>query len=253
MIEFVKDIVLESGKICLAEQKILTQSQVEFKSKKDLVTHTDRKVENFIIEQITKKYPSHNIHGEETGKTNYNSEYLWIIDPIDGTTSFFHGHPFYCISIALQYQGVTKLGAVYAPKLNEFFYAQKDTGAFLNDTPIQVSETNELIQSVMATGFACLRSDLKDNNLKNFNKIVPQLRDIRRFGSAALDLCYVAAGRLEGFWEMNLNIYDVAAGILIVEEAGGIVVDFLGKNNIPFDGIIASNPYIKDKLLENFE
>lgn len=252
MLTFLKDCIQQAGIICRKEQRLLKPSDVKFKNSKDLVTVTDKKVEDFIIRTIQNKYPSHNIYGEETGQTHYPSEYLWIIDPIDGTTSFLHQQPFYSISIAVQYRGETIYGAVYAPSLDELFYADKDTGAFLNGQFISVTATKELINSVMATGFACLRAGLSINNLAYFNKIVPQLRDIRRYGSAALDLCYVACGRLDGFWEMHLNIYDIAAGAFIASRAGAAVSDFKGGSKFPEQGIIAANSHLQKKLLENF-
>ncbi len=251
LITFLKELILEAGKICSTQQAMLKPSDVDFKGKKDLVTITDKQVEDFIIQTILKAYPDHDIFGEETGKTQKSSDYLWIIDPIDGTTSFVHQQPFYSVSIALQHCGKTICGAVYAPALNELFYADKK-GAFLNDQPIKVSITQLLENSVMATGFACLRDGRKDNNLLYFNKIVPNLRDIRRYGSAAIDLCYVACGRVDGFWEMSLNPYDVAAGAFIVEQAGGCVCDFNGGINFPDQGIIATPIQLQKKLLNFF-
>ncbi|WP_300458516.1 inositol monophosphatase family protein [Desulfobacula sp.] len=252
MISFLKVLIRQAGAICMKEQPLLTLSDVAFKNQKDLVTLTDKKVENFIVHQIRTAYPSHDILGEETGRTHFSSDYLWIIDPIDGTTSFFHQQPFYAVSIAVQHQGQTICGAVYVPCMDELFYADKGGGAFLNDEPICVSKTDQLINAVMATGFACLRANLEKNNLPYFNRIVPQLRDIRRYGSAAIDLCYVACGRLDGFWEMNLNVYDIAAGVFIVEQAGGSVCDFKGALNFPEQGIMATPLSLQKKLLENF-
>ena len=253
LITFLKDLIKQAGNICKKEQTLLRPSDVNFKNKKDLVTITDKKVEDFIIKNIRATYPSHDIFGEETGRTHFFSDYLWIIDPIDGTTSFVHQQPFYSISIAVQYHGQTICGAVYAPNLDELFYADKDSGVFLNDHSICVSKADNLINCIMGTGFACLRADLPTNNLSYFNKIAPKLRDIRRYGSAAIDLCYVACGRLDGFWEMNLNIYDIAAGAFIVEQAGGTICDFKGGVNFPEQGIIATNKYLQKKLLENFK
>ena len=253
LIEFLKDLIQKAGSICKAEQSWLLPSDVTFKNKKDLVTTVDKKIEDFIIEKIKMKYPGHDILGEETGRSGFSSDYVWVIDPIDGTTSFLHQQPFYSTSIAVQHQGKTICGAVFAPRLDELFYADKDSGAFLNGGLIRVSGTDTLINSVMATGFACLRADAEHNNLLYFNKIVPQLRDIRRFGSAAIDLCYVACGKLDGFWEMNLNSYDVAAGAFIVEKAGGKVCDFNGDVHFPENGIISTNPSLIKQLLENFK
>lgn len=252
MIRFLKQLILEAGKICKNEQAKVQDIELEYKNKKDLVTHVDKKVENFIVNSVQKQFPDHGFYGEETGQSNIDAEYLWIIDPIDGTTSFVHHHPFYCISIAVYHHGKAAISAVYAPELNELFTADH-SGAFLNGQAIRVSNTGKWIESVMATGFACLRADLKTNNLPIFNRIAPKLRDIRRFGSAALDLCYVACGRLDGFWEFNLNPYDTAAGTFIVEKAGGIISDFNGKDNTPSDGIIAANPFIYDQLLNEIK
>lgn len=248
---FLKHLIADAGQICKKEQLTLQVSDLDFKSKKDLVTSTDKKVEKFIIRHIKQKYPDHAIWGEETGKCDTASDYLWIIDPIDGTTSFFHRQPFYSISIAVQYKGKSIFGAVYAPAFDELFFASEN-GAFLNDSPIHVSCTDQLVQSVMATGFACLREDKPKNNLPYFTALVPQLRDIRRYGSAAIDLCYVACGRLDGFWELNLNVYDIAAGVLILEKAGGKISDFNGNHFFPEHGIVASNDLLHNAMLQNF-
>ena len=249
MRSFLTDVITRAGDICLAEQEGLTPGDLTFKSRKDLVTATDKDVETFLVQQIQSCFPSHGILGEETGRSRTAGEYLWIIDPIDGTTSFFHGQPYYAVSIALEKAGDIILGAVFAPALGQLFYAQKGKGAFLNDKPIQVSETTNFTDAVMATGFACLRAGHAHNNLGHFNRIVPRLRDIRRCGSAAVDLAYVACGKLDGFWEMNLNIYDVAAGILLVTEAGGTVCDFDGGACYPENGIVAANHALAPMLV----
>jgi myo-inositol-1(or 4)-monophosphatase len=252
MLSFLQDTITRAADICVAEQGRLTPGDLEFKSRKDLVTATDRQVEAFIVRQIESQFPDHGILGEETGRSRTQSDYLWIIDPIDGTTSFFHGQTYYAVSIALEKAGEIIMGAVSAPALGQLFYACKGEGAFLNGQPIRVSDTVTLADAVMATGFACLRAGLENNNLVHFNRIVPQLRDIRRCGSAALDLCYVACGKLDGFWELNLNIYDVAAGMLLVTEAGGVISDFSGGTFFPENGIVAANramaPILTDLL-----
>lgn len=253
MIDFLKKIIREAGSISKKHQPALDSSLVDFKGKKDLVTVADKEVEAFLISRINEKWPTHDIFGEETGKTSRSSDYLWIIDPIDGTTSYFHQQPFYSISVAVQHKGQTICGAVYLPAMEELFWATREAGAFLNDIPIQVSKTDKLINSVMATGFACLRAGLKNNNLFYLNKLLPDLRDIRRCGSAAMDLCYVACGRFDGFWEMCLNPYDVAAGAFIVEMAGGEVCDFYGSSDYPGHGIIAVPPQLKKDLLYYFK
>lgn len=251
MISFVTQLARQAGQICLKDRATLTSGNVMFKNPKDLVTETDQRVETFLLDALSHRYPDDGILGEETGTTQGASARRWIIDPIDGTTSFVHNQPFYGISIALEAEGEIILGVVYAPVLDQMFYAEKGKGAFLNDTPIRISGTKKLDQAVMATGFACLRAGRPDNNLARFNRIVPKLRDIRRYGSAALDLCYTACGRLDGYWEMNLNIYDIAAGVVILKEAGGVVSDFSGENHFPENGIVSANPHLHPLLLES--
>ena len=254
MIEFIKEIAREAGCTALAEMKRLDASRVHAKgTDKDMVTEVDRMIEDQLIAAIHAKFPEHDIYGEETGRSGSNSEFCWIIDPIDGTTSYIHQTPYFSISIGLQQNGVNIAGAVCAPKLGELFWAEKGQGAFLNGERIRVSSRNVLGQSLVATGFACIRAGWKENNLKYFSRIMPDIRDIRRCGSAAVDLAYVACGRYEGFWEMCLNIYDVAAGVLLVEEAGGIVTDMAGGKNFPEQGIVASNGLIHDKFLSYFK
>jgi myo-inositol-1(or 4)-monophosphatase len=245
--DFLENIILEAGDISLEYRR--RGFEVCRKSAKDLVTEADRAVEKFLIEKITHQYPQHGILGEEYGQTK-TGEYCWIIDPIDGTASFVHGHPFYSVSVALQKNGNTVLAAVYAPVLNELFTAEKDGGAFLNSERVKVSQATKLSDVMAATGFACIREGLEHNNLKYFNRIVPLIRDIRRFGSAAIDLSYVACGRLDVFWELNLKIYDIAAGVLILEEAGGKVTDFAGDGYKNGQAVLASNSYLHEQMLE---
>lgn len=254
MLHFIKKLAQEAGNICLAEDRIFSSADVDFKSCRDIVTVVDKKVEAFIIDKIGEFYPGHSIIGEETGVTDTGSAHCWIIDPIDGTTSYFHRQPYYSVSIAYQFEGITHLGVVYAPALGQLFSAEKDGGAYLNDTEkLRVSSTDQLLQSVLATGFACIRADREINNLVYLAEILPKIRDMRRCGSAAIDLAYVAAGKVDGFWEMDLNIYDIAAGVLLVQEAGGKVSDMLGKANYPGDGIVASNPFLFENILEFFK
>lgn len=249
MISFITRLAREAGRICLQGQAKLNSGDLTFKSPKDLVTVTDKEVENFLVKEILSTWPDHGILGEETGETIGTAPFRWIIDPIDGTTSFAHNQPFYSVSIGLEKNGKPFLGVVYAPVLDQMFFAENGKGSFLNGNPIKVSGTREMNAAVMATGFACLRSELTDNNLFNFNLIVPQLRDIRRYGSAALDLCYTAMGSLDGYWEMNLNPYDIAAGVIILKEAGGIVTDFKGGADYPRKGIAAANPALHSRLI----
>jgi myo-inositol-1(or 4)-monophosphatase len=249
LIPFIKNLAIEAGEICLEGQNNLTDHDLEFKSAKDIVTETDKKVEAFLVKAILERYPDHGVLGEEYGTVQAKSQFRWIIDPIDGTTSFVHRLPFYSISIALEKAGELVLGVVYAPATGQLFYAEKGNGAFMDENPIHVSGTRTLDNAVMATGVACLRAGLETNNLPIFNEIVPKLRDIRRFGSAALDLCYTALGSLDGFWEMNLNLYDIAAGTVILREAGGEVTDFTGSGQFPEKGFTATNKKLHNELI----
>lgn len=251
MKDFLKDIISEAGKISLDYRSHLSSLEVTRKSKNDIVSEADIAVEKYLIEQIRRRYPDHGIHGEESGDIA-GREYRWIIDPIDGTTSFVHGQPFYSVSIAVEKNGELILGAVNAPALKELFEARKGCGAFLNNKPIQVSKTDKLSDSVLSTGFACIRFGLEHNNLPYFNTILPKLRDVRRFGSAAVDLCYTACGRLEGFWELNLQPHDVAAGFLILSEAGGIYSDFTGTQDNLFKETLGTNGAIHDDVVKMF-
>ncbi|MHC4552044.1 MAG: inositol monophosphatase family protein [Planctomycetota bacterium] len=249
MYEFLKQISLEAGNIALAHKARLADVRITRKSAKDLVTEADVAVENYLVEQIKQTYPDHAIVGEETG-THAGTAYRWIIDPIDGTTSFVHDQPFFAISIGLEKDGELHMAAVNAPVLGELFMAERGKGATLNGKPIGVSQRDILSDCVLGTGFACVRSDLEHNNLPYFNAVLPQIRGIRRYGSAAIDLCYTACGRMEGFWELNLKIYDIAAGMLICTEAGGTVTDFSGKtDNLPHE-VLATNTKIHNQLSE---
>lgn len=247
MFEFLKSIITEAGDLALEHKARLAEVRVDRKSDKDLVTEADVAVEKFLVDQIQKTYPDHAILGEESG-SHAGGDYRWIIDPIDGTTSFVHDQPFFSTSIALEHKGQIILAAVNAPVLGELFMAEKGRGATLNGNPIHVSKRDKLVNCVLATGFACMRENLPHNNLPYFAKLAPVIRGVRRYGSAAVDMCYVAAGRLEGFWELNLKIYDMAAGLLIVNEAGGTVTDFAGTpDGIPAE-VLATNKTIHAEM-----
>lgn len=226
----------------------LSSLEVSKKTDKDLVSEADLAIEAFLVEQIHARFPDHAIFGEEGGARG-SHEYRWIIDPIDGTTSFVHGQPFYSISIALEKNGQTILGAVNAPVLEELFVAQRGQGAACNKRPMRVSQRDKLVDSVLGTGFACLRTNLEHNNLPYFNAIAPHVRGIRRYGSVAIDLSYVACGRMDGFWELALHTYDIAAGQLILEESGGRISDYSGSSqDIPHE-LVATNGAIHEQLL----
>ena len=246
---FIEHIARKAGELAMTGFRKPEFAGVEFKSDRDLVTAVDRQVEAYIIGEIQDSFPEHSIFGEETGRADRGSDYCWVIDPIDGTTSFVHGQPFFSTSIALYCRDEAIAGAVYGPVINELFLAEKGCGATLNGEQIHVSSCPVLLEAVLATGFACLRAERPDNNLKYFNHIAPRLRGVRRYGSAALDLAYVACGRLDGFWEIGLAEYDLAAGALLVKEAGGVMCDFEGGQSYPQGGTVATNGRIHDELL----
>lgn len=217
----------------------------------DLVTEADKESEEVIINFLHKHYPTHPVLSEESGlKEAIDKEYSWVIDPLDGTTNYTHQYPFVCISIGLLHKGKPVVGVVYNPFQKEMFVAAKGKGATLNDAPIEVSKTKLLRNSLLATGFAYDRRDTQDNNYTEFCYLTQLSQGVRRAGSAALDLAYVAAGRIEGFWERGLNPWDIAAGIVLVEEAGGQVTSYEGSELILDSGrILATNSQIHQELI----
>lgn len=216
----------------------------------NLVTEADHASEKAIIEVIKNAHPDHFILSEETGAIPTNSEYKWIIDPIDGTVNFANGIPLCCVSIALEKNGQMILGAVYNPFINELFFAQKGMGSYLNDKRIHVSEKTTVIKSCLVTGFPYTYVDSPNGPIQVFEKLVKQGIPVRRLGSAAIDLCWVAAGRFDGFYEHHLQAWDSAAGFLLVEEAGGKITDFEGNYYSPYQPhLVATNGKIHDELL----
>ena len=216
----------------------------------DLVTDTDRASEEAILDVLRSAFPGHAIVAEESG-AHGSGEERWLVDPLDGTTNFAHGYPQVSISIAFQRSGRTELGLVLDPLREECFFARRGAGATLDGTPIRVSAAPGLDASLLATGFPYDRRKYADFYLSYFKAFMLRTRGLRRAGSAALDLCFVAAGRVDGFWEWNLHAWDVAAGALIVEEAGGRVSDFHGAELDPFAGrILATNGRIHEAMLE---
>ena len=252
MFEFMKSLAAEAGKMALEGRRSLRTEGIYSKATDiDLVTDVDRQVEAFVDGSIRNRYPDHGIYGEESGIVNPDSPWRWVIDPIDGTVSFIHDTHYYCVSIALEYQGEPVMGAVYAPRLDELYAAERGKGATLNGEPIHVSGCTRLRSALFSSGFACVRAGAEHDNLEEFfPKITRSVQGIRRCGSAALDLCQLAAGRYDGYWEMGLAPYDCAAGVLIVREAGGRVTDFHGGGNIPDGGIAATNGLLHDELLK---
>ena len=229
--------------------------KISSKGKNDWVTTQDKKVEKHIIDTIKKYYPDSSFIAEESGASPKSSRIQWIIDPIDGTNNFIHDYPFFCTSIGVQVDGELNYGAIYDPLRKEFFYAEKGLGAFLNNKRIKTSQVDNLEEALLCTGFITSKKHYAKKNIDNFQKLLFKCRSIRRDGSAALDLAYVACGRLDGFWELGLNSWDTAAGVLLVKEAGGVIGNSQGKT---FDilknkSLIASNKYIFNDLMSNVE
>jgi myo-inositol-1(or 4)-monophosphatase len=236
--------------------------KIEYKGDADLVTVADKASEALIRERISQQFPSHDVMGEEQGLNDRGSDYRWYVDPLDGTTNFAHGYPVFCVSLALESRALdhhsplqaSRIAAViFDPTRNELFSAAQGHGARLNDQPIHVSKTAQLKECLVATGFPSHKRH-KNPNIYFYHQITLRTHGVRRAGSAALDLCNVACGRFDGFWEFNLNPWDTAAGVLIVEEAGGKVSDFHGG---PFQinsrETLASNGLIHDALLNEFQ
>ncbi|MDD5230082.1 MAG: inositol monophosphatase family protein [Candidatus Marinimicrobia bacterium] len=238
----------------ILREKVNTALEVDFKGRVNLVTEADRSAEKIIIDTIYNHFPEHQILAEESPFVDNGSEFKWIIDPLDGTTNFVHGFPFFSISIGLEYRRELILGVVSIPLMNETFRAFKDSGAFLNDKPIQVSKVEKLAGSLLATGFPYENNVNFQRNFELFRRIYPQTQGVRRAGSAAIDLCYTACGRFDGFWELDLNAWDVAAGALIVMEAGGRVINMDGSPFSVYDRqILATNGLVEAELLSIFK
>lgn len=216
----------------------------------NLVTEADHAAEKAIIDTIRAQFPDHFLLTEESGELKSNSEYKWIVDPIDGTVNYAHNIPICCVSIGLEHRGTIIMGAVYNPLLDEFFLAEKGKGATLNGEPIQVTTKNRVIESCIVTGFPYTYLDMPNGPLEVFDRFIRKGVPVRRLGSAAIDLCWVAAGRFDGFYEHKLNPWDSAAGFLMVEEAGGKVTDFTGKDYSLYQPqIIATNGIIHEEII----
>jgi len=224
---------------------------IHHKGDVDLVTDADRAAQDLIRKEVLLKYPEHGILGEEDLTIKGASDYLWIVDPLDGTTNYAHRFPVFSVSIAVVRKKHILCGVVYNPVSEELFKAVSGEGASLNAMPINVSETGSLNESLLGTGFPYNIRETSLNNLDHFNNFALKAQGIRRCGSAALDLCFVACGRLDGFWELDLKQWDIAAGALIVREAGGSTTDFEGKE-LGLDGstVLASNGRIHDEMME---
>ncbi|MEK7803103.1 MAG: inositol monophosphatase family protein [Deltaproteobacteria bacterium] len=235
----------------LLKRNIGRRHTIEFKGVIDVVTEMDIKAEDMIMKTIKARFPEHGILTEESFEQKSGSGYRWIIDPLDGTTNYLHGFPIFCVSIALEREGEIILGVVFNPMLNELFTAEKGKGAYLNSKRIRVSGISELTKSLLATGFPYDVRTSPDNNISHFANLAVRAQAIRRAGSAALDMCYVACGRFDGFWELKLKPWDTAAAMLIIKEAGGIVTDFNGSAFSLYSGeTLASNGLVHDEMIE---
>ena len=249
MLNFAIRVARDAGR--LLRDRVGTRIDVAHKGAINIVTDVDIASERLIREAIATQYPRHQVLAEEGGLDESRSEYRWVIDPLDGTTNYAHGYPVFCVSIALEYQGETILGVVYDPMRDELFTAERGGGAALNNRPIRVSSTASMMESLLSTGFPYDIRTSTLTNLDHWANFAMNAQALRRDGAAALDLSYVACGRYDGFWELNLSPWDMAAGALIVTEAGGRVSDFDGGEFSSYKPeIIASNGLIHDRIVE---
>ncbi|HVN78088.1 MAG TPA: inositol monophosphatase family protein [Terriglobia bacterium] len=227
------------------------EKKIEYKGEIDVVTEADKQSEKLVVALLSSRFPHHSILAEEGGCMEKSSDYKWVVDPLDGTSNYAHDYPFFSVSIALEKQGEVIAGAVYHPILEELFIAEKGGGAYLNDRRVQVSKVTTLKKALLSTGFPYDIQKDPEEALGLFGNFIHASLGIRRDGSAALDLCYLAMGRFDGFWELRLNPWDTAAGILIVTEAGGRVSNFDGQAfSIYEDNILASNGLLHEGMME---
>jgi myo-inositol-1(or 4)-monophosphatase len=243
-----KEAALEAGKLL---QNSRSESQeITYKGAVDLVTNFDNQSQKVIVDSLTSFFPDHDFLAEEGLEKKRGSEFRWIIDPIDGTTNFAHGLPLYCISIALEFKDEIIVGVIYDPMRQELYSAGKGNGAFMNEKDISVSSVDKLDRGLLSTGFPYDIRESEVNNINHFINFLKRAQAVRRLGSAALDLCYVACGKFDGFWELKLSPWDVAAACLIVEEAGGRVSDFSGGKFSAFGlECLASNGKIHEEMI----
>ncbi len=249
-LSYVENLARQSGAILRSGYD--KEHRVDYKGVIDLVTEVDHLSEAFLLGEIRKDFPAHHIFSEESGVIQGSDEHVWYIDPLDGTVNYAHHIPIFCVSIAYASSGILNLGAVYDPMRDEMFLAERGKAASLNGRSLRVSSATELQKSLLVTGFPYNAWDTAQDNFDNFVRFGKMSRGVRRLGSAALDLCYVAAGRFDGFWEMALNPWDVAAGGLIAEEAGARVTNITGAADYlsPPQSVLASTPGIYTRMLE---
>lgn len=228
----------------------ISKSDIDLKRASDFVTRIDKESEKIIINNIKERFYHHHILAEESIHEKETGEYLWIIDPLDGTTNYIHQYPVFSVSIALKYKKEIILGVILDPIKNELFTAEKGRGAFLNGRPIKISSVTSLKESLITTGFPFRKKDLIDPYLELFKSIFYKVSDLRRAGSAAIDLAYLACGRCEGFFEIGLSPWDIAAGAIMIKEAGGFVTDFDGGSDYLLTGnVVAGVPAVHEELL----
>jgi len=249
-LSYLENLARQAGAILKAGYN--QEHQVGYKGVIDLVTEVDHRSEKFLLGELQKDFPDHHIFSEESGVIQGNAEHIWYIDPLDGTVNYAHHVPIFCVSIAYASGSELTLGAVYDPMRDEMFLAERGKGASLNGKSLHVSSATELQRSLLVTGFPYTAWNTSQDNFANFVKFGKLTQGVRRLGSAALDLCYVAAGRFDGFWEMALHPWDVAAGGLICEEAGARVTNIEGKGDYisPPQSVVASTPGIYARMLE---
>ncbi|MEN6510018.1 MAG: inositol monophosphatase family protein [Smithella sp.] len=251
LMEFAGNLARQAGR--LLADRLTKQNRVYYKGSIDLVTEADKMSEELILAQINRRYPEHGILSEESAAKNEQALMRWIIDPLDGTTNYAHGFPFFCVSIALEKEGTVVLGIIYDPTRDDLFTATRAGGAYLNGQKLRVSSESDLSRSLLATGFPYDIRVSADNNIDFFTAMAVRAQAIRRAGAAALDLAYLAAGRFDGFWELKLKPWDTAAGCLMVTEAGGVISDLSGgKWNLYSPGLVASNGLIHDQMIKVF-
>ena len=248
-----KKVIFEAGELIRLHIGQVSRSRIQRKGPADFVTEVDKKCENLIVEEIRKNFPGHSIMAEETAEEGLGVGYTWVIDPVDGTTNLIHGFPFVAVSIAVCLEKKPILGFVLDPVRNELFWAKKGGGAWLNDTRLPKRRKVKLDQALIATGFPFRSRQYVDDYLAAFKSIFLQVSGIRRAGAAALDLAYVAAGRVDGFWEIGLKAWDIAAGALLITEAGGVISDFSGEETHLFSGNVVSGvagvyPFLLDQM-----
>jgi myo-inositol-1(or 4)-monophosphatase len=248
-LNYLMRIARQAGQILM--EGYLKQHEIRHKGRIDLVTEMDSRSEEYLLGEIRRDFKDHTIVTEESGLIEGVQEHCWFIDPLDGTSNYAHGVPVFSVTIAYAFHGAITLGVTVDPTRNHCFSAERGQGAFLNGQPLHVSATRELVDAMLATGFPADLHDPAKNNLENFSRFLMSAQSIRRLGSAALDIAYVAAGWLDGYWEIGIHPWDIAAGTLLIQEAAGLVTDVQGEADFfkPPYSLIAANPHLHAKML----